>query len=112
MPMLGSEDPDGKIEELRLHVMDAIHGVHQQLMDQTLRLDVLEHRAERSDRVLAGHEEKFGNHEVEMANAIVNIRETFLQVDRGMGEAKQAAENIDNGMAPTTKGIAPRPVQP
>ena len=97
LPMLGAQDADSKVEELRGMVMDQFHEVHNALMDNGVRIDALSRKTAHLEREMEMHTERLNNCELEVADAIVQIHETFVKADVGMREFAADLTRLDKG---------------
>ena len=97
LPMLGAQDADSKVEELRSMIMDAFHEVHNALMDHGVRVDSLSRKAVHLEREVELRNERMNTCEVEIADAVVQIRETFVKADVGMHEFAADLARLDKG---------------
>ena len=95
--MLGAQDADSKVEELRGMVMDQFHEVHNALMDNGVRIDALSRKTAHLEREMEMHTERLNNCELEVADAIVQIHETFVKADVGMREFAADLGRVDKG---------------
>ncbi len=95
--MLGAATSDGKVEELRALVMDQFHEVHATLLDQGARIDAVGHQMAHLERELEIQSDKLAVNDLELADAVVQIRDTFLKVNEGMGEIAGRALKTDAG---------------
>jgi len=95
--MLGAQDADGKVEELRGMIMDAFHDVHNALMDQGVRMDSLGRKNAHLEREVEIHNERMDRCELEIAEAVVQIHETLVKADVGMHEFAADLKRLDGG---------------
>ncbi len=104
--MLGAATTEAKLEELRAHVMDHFHEVHGAAADRDSQLQHLTHKVEHLERQAELYEARLQTQELDVAEAVVRIRDTFLKVDEGLGEAALRLRNLDAGCDKFYKEVA------
>ncbi len=71
--------------------------MHNAAADRDARIDYLTRKMEHMERGMEIYEDRMQAHELEVAEAIIQVRDTFFKVDEGMGEAAARLLKLDAG---------------